>query len=65
MQDHDQSSAPNSEVAPRRTGRGRLFASVLETVGDTPTIRVNNLGPEHATIYVKAEAFNPAASVKD
>jgi len=46
-------------------GRGRLFDSVLETIGDTPAIRVNNLGPDHATIYVKAEAFNPAASVKD
>ena len=47
------------------TGRGRLFDSVLDTIGDTPVIRVNNLGPDHATIYVKAEAFNPAASVKD
>jgi cysteine synthase A len=46
-------------------GRGRLFDSILDTVGDTPTIRVNNLGPAHATIYVKAEFFNPAASVKD
>ena len=46
-------------------GRGRLFDSVLDTIGDTPTIRVNNLGPDHVRIYVKAEAFNPAASVKD
>ncbi len=46
-------------------GRGRLFDSVLDTIGDTPCIRVNNLGPDHVTIYVKAEAFNPAASVKD
>lgn len=46
-------------------GRGRLFDSVLDTVGDTPCIRVNNLGPKHVRIYVKAEAFNPAASVKD
>ncbi|ADH89301.1 cysteine synthase A [Ancylobacter novellus DSM 506] len=52
---------------PGRTtsGRGRLFDSVIETVGDTPAIRINNLSPEHATIYVKAEFFNPAASVKD
>jgi cysteine synthase A len=47
------------------TGRGRLFDSILETVGDTPTIRINHLGPDHVTIYVKAEFFNPAASVKD
>ena len=46
-------------------GRGRLFDSVLDTVGDTPCIRINNLGPDHVRIYVKAEAFNPAASVKD
>ncbi|WP_292633898.1 PLP-dependent cysteine synthase family protein, partial [Mesorhizobium sp.] len=46
-------------------GRGRLFDSILDTVGDTPVIRINNLGPGHATIYVKAEFFNPAASVKD
>jgi cysteine synthase A len=50
----------------RRTrGRGRLFDSILDTVGDTPVIRVNNLGIEGRTIYVKAEFFNPASSVKD
>jgi cysteine synthase len=55
-----------SQTAIRTTnGRGRLFESILETVGDTPTIRVNNLAIGHATIYVKAEFFNPAASVKD
>jgi cysteine synthase A len=47
------------------TGRGRLFDSVLETIGDTPCIRINNLGVNNTTIYVKAEFFNPAASVKD
>ena len=46
-------------------GRGRLFDSILDTVGDTPVIRVNNLGVEGRTIYVKAEFFNPASSVKD
>ena len=46
-------------------GRGRLFDSILDTVGDTPSIRINNLAPSHATIYVKAEFFNPASSVKD
>src|ERR1700756_5538604 len=46
-------------------GRGRLFDSVLDTVGDTPVIRVNNLGIQGRTIYVKAEFFNPASSVKD
>ncbi|HDR28911.1 cysteine synthase A, partial [Rhodovulum sp.] len=46
-------------------GRGRLFDTVLDTIGDTPAIRINNLGPKHVTIYVKAEAFNPGGSVKD
>lgn len=49
----------------RTNGRGRLFDSVLDTIGDTPVIRINNLAPEGVRIYVKAEAFNPAASVKD
>ncbi len=46
-------------------GRGHLFDSILDTVGDTPVIRVNNLGIDGRRIYVKAEFFNPASSVKD
>lgn len=46
-------------------GRGKLFDSVLETVGDTPAIRINNLAVPGVTLYVKAEFFNPGASVKD
>ena len=46
-------------------GRGRLFAGILETVGDTPAIRVNNLALAGVELYVKAEAFNPAGSIKD
>jgi len=46
-------------------GRGRLFESILDTIGDTPCIRVNNLAPAHVRLYVKAEFFNPASSVKD
>jgi cysteine synthase A len=37
----------------------------LDTVGDTPCIRINNIAPARIRMYVKAEAFNPAASVKD
>ncbi|MEZ5856901.1 MAG: PLP-dependent cysteine synthase family protein [Hyphomicrobiaceae bacterium] len=47
------------------SGRGRVFESVLDTVGDTPAIRVNNLAPANVNLYVKAEYFNPASSVKD
>lgn len=46
-------------------GRGRLYDSVIETIGNTPCIRVNNLAPDHVRLYVKAEFFNPASSVKD
>ena len=46
-------------------GRGRLYDNVLDTIGDTPCIRINALGPKGVTIYVKAEAFNPGGSVKD
>ncbi len=46
-------------------GRGRLYDSILETVGNTPCVRLNHLPPEHVTVYAKAEFFNPAASVKD
>lgn len=46
-------------------GRGRLYESILETVGDTPAVRVNNIGVDGVTIYVKAEFFNPLSSVKD
>jgi len=46
-------------------GRGRLYDSILDTIGDTPVIRVNNLGMDTVRVYVKAEAFNPGASIKD
>lgn len=46
-------------------GRGRLFDSVLDTIGDTPAIRINHIGVDKVTMYVKAEFFNPASSVKD
>ena len=53
-------------MASRQTeGRGRRYDSVVDTIGDTPVIRINRIGPKNATIYVKFEAFNPAASVKD
>jgi len=46
-------------------GRGRLYDSILDTVGDTPVVRINNIGVDGVTLYVKAEYFNPLASVKD
>jgi cysteine synthase len=46
-------------------GRGMLYDSILDTIGDTPVVRINNLAPKGVRVYVKVESFNPAASVKD
>ena len=43
----------------------QVYDNILETVGNTPIVRINKLAPEGRTIYVKCEAFNPMASVKD
>jgi len=44
---------------------GRRYANILETVGNTPVVRINRLAPPHVDLYVKIEAFNPLGSVKD
>ena len=44
---------------------GHKFASILETVGHTPVVRINRLAPAGVNLYVKIEAFNPLGSVKD
>src|SRR6516162_1698378 len=44
---------------------GRLFKNILETVGNTPVVRVNRLAPPDVNLFVKIEAFNPLGSVKD
>ncbi len=42
-----------------------IYNSILDTIGNTPVVKLNHMGPDHAEVYVKIEAFNPAASVKD
>ena len=42
-----------------------IYNSILETIGNTPIVRVNNVGPKNQNIYVKCESFNPLSSVKD
>ena len=42
-----------------------LYNSILETVGHTPVVKLNRIGPDHVDLYVKLEAFNPMGSVKD
>ncbi len=44
---------------------GRLYKNILETVGNTPVVRINRLAPPDINLYVKVEAFNPLGSVKD
>jgi cysteine synthase A len=41
------------------------FANILETVGNTPSVKVAKLAPAGVELYVKVEAFNPLGSVKD
>src|SRR5690606_40034735 len=41
------------------------YNSIIDTVGRTPVVRVNRLGPEGVNLWVKVEAFNPLGSVKD
>jgi cysteine synthase A len=41
------------------------FANILETVGNTPVVKINKLAPPDVNLYVKIEAFNPLGSVKD
>ena len=52
----------------RRPGRGKIFDSIVEAIGDTPIVRLRRL-PQlrgaNATILAKLEYFNPAGSVKD
>lgn len=44
---------------------GRKYANILETVGNTPIVRIGKLAPPGINLYVKVEAFNPLGSVKD
>src|SRR5215216_1985594 len=41
------------------------FANILETIGNTPVVRINKLAPSHVNLFAKIEAFNPLGSVKD
>ena len=41
------------------------YNSILDTIGNTPVVKLNRLSPKHVTMFVKVESFNPMASVKD
>jgi len=42
-----------------------IYNSILETIGNTPVVKLNRMAPNDQNIFVKIEAFNPLASVKD
>jgi len=42
-----------------------IHDSILDTIGNTPVVRLHRLPPAHVTVYAKAESFNPGGSVKD
>src|SRR6202790_2533489 len=48
-----------------RGNMARKFHDILETVGNTPVVRINRLAPSAVNLFVKIEAFNPLGSVKD
>ncbi len=41
------------------------YDNILQTIGDTPVVKLNRIAPDHVDMYVKVEAFNPLSSVKD
>lgn len=52
----------------RKPGRGRIYSSITETIGDTPIVRLDKLANEKgvkANLLAKLEFFNPISSVKD
>src|SRR5262249_38778534 len=60
--------APQVAGAVQRSGRGRVFDSIVDAIGDTPLVRLRRLPQAYgvsATILAKLEYFSPAASVKD
>ena len=42
-----------------------IYDSILDTIGNTPVVRLNRIAPDNVQMYVKIESFNPMASVKD
>jgi cysteine synthase len=57
-----------SKITDRKPGRGRVYASITDTVGDTPLVEIGRLARAHGTrarLLAKLEFFNPLASVKD
>src|SRR5690606_6029878 len=64
----DASNAAYDASRHKKAGRGRVYDSIVDTIGDTPLVRLPNLTAAlqpKATVLAKLEFFNPIASVKD
>ena len=46
-------------------GDPMIYDSIIDTIGNTPTVRLNHIAPDGIEMFVKVESFNPLASVKD
>jgi cysteine synthase len=60
--------APKTQTTARAPGRGRIYDSITETIGDTPLVRLDKIARAEgvkAKLVAKLEFFNPIASVKD
>jgi cysteine synthase A len=58
----------DASAARRTPGRGRIYESITDTIGDTPLVRIDRIGKEKgvvARLLAKLEFFNPISSVKD
>ena len=42
-----------------------IYDSILDTIGNTPVVRLHRIAPPNVTLYAKVESFNPGGSVKD
>lgn len=42
-----------------------IYDSIVDTIGNTPIVRLNHIAPDNVEMFVKVESFNPLASVKD
>jgi cysteine synthase A len=42
-----------------------IYNSIIDTIGNTPVVKLNHIAPKGIDMYVKVESFNPLASVKD
>jgi cysteine synthase A len=55
----------NLKLGSNKKVKKMIYNNILETIGNTPVVRLNKMGPDHVELYVKVESFNPLGSVKD